>query len=384
MLHLIQHHFTKQSAAMIIRLSVVFACLLAVSPTALSQNSNDVLLKESWMDAMLLRDTIARGDTVKTKKYQPKISGVITCHYLNEINTNGDSIRDPDGFRIFRARLNAKGKINPFISYELMIDPRSPEHGGLLRDAFIEIQFLSNQKLRIGKQKTQFGWENRKSVTELYTVNRAEYSDFVARGENLRDIGIGLIGQVPLNKSLRIENAFTFTNGTRHDVTGPYDFNTKKALWGRVGLRYLKDDLEMRIGGSFGYGGLRYLGDTIETPTDDVYADFNRMGADVQMDHRYFFMAAEYGMGTDMAGDTLYGEPVGYSAQLAIKAARNAGPLVRYDAGDDEYKRLTIGLFYGLPKDNLQVLINYEFRKQIMDIPEGHDDRLYIQLQVSF
>ncbi len=326
------------------------------------------------------------SDTLKSKleKFKPTISGTVQVHYLNEFNTNGDTIRDPGGFRILRTRLSAKGDLNKFISYEVMIDPRAPEQGGILRDAFIGLNVIKDHTIRIGQQKTQFGWENRQSVTELYTVNRAEMSDGASRGENLRDIGIGIIGNIKLNKNFRFEDAVTFTNGTKMNVTGPYDFNTKKALWGRVGLRYKKNDFTVRLGGSFGYGGLRYLGDTLSTPNDDVYVDFKRIGTDLQIDHKYFFLAAEFAAGTDMAGDTLYEEPIGYQAQLAIKTPWKVGPFVRYDAFEDEWKVLTFGAYYGNPKDRFRVLVNYVMRGNVTDIPGGHDDRLYIQMQIKF
>lgn len=320
----------------------------------------------------------------KLKKYDVEISGVLQVHYLNEFNTNGDSLRDPDGFRILRARLQASGKINKFTSFQLMIDPRSPEHTGLLRDAFIDLQYLKNQKIRIGKQKTMFGWENRMSITDLYTVNRAEYSDAVARGENLRDIGIGLLGDIPLGKNLKITNDVTFTNGTRHDIKTPQDFQSKKALWGRMGLNYKKKKLEIALGGSFGYGGLRYLGDSIENANDDVYVNFWRLGVDLEVDHQYFFIAAEYGLGEDMLSDTLYDDPFGYSAQLAIKTKWRIGPVFRYDSAVDEFNRTTFGIYYGRPKDKLRVIVNYEYRKKIIDVPEGHDDRFYVQMQLRF
>ena len=133
------------------------------------------------------------------EKYKPEISGVLQVHYLNEFNTNGDSVRDPDGFRILRARLIAKGKINKFISYEIMIDPRAPEQGGVLRDAFIEFKLSKSQSLRLGQQKTQFGYENNESITELFVVNRADMSDNLSRGYNLRDAGIGLLGKIKLS-----------------------------------------------------------------------------------------------------------------------------------------------------------------------------------------
>jgi hypothetical protein len=325
------------------------------------------------------------GDSVQNKKkYIPKISGVIQVHYLNEFNTNGDNIRDPDGFRILRARLTAKGDINKHISYELMIDPRAPEQGGILRDAYLEFNYIKNQKIRIGQQKTQFGWENRQSITELFTVNRAEMSDGVSRGENLRDIGIGVLGHIRLNDNFRVENAVTFTNGTRMNVTGPYDFNSKKALWGRLGLRYKKDDFTVSLGGSFGIGGLRYLGDSLYVPGDDVYAHFKRIGTDIQVEHKYFFLAGEYARGTDMVADTIYGEPSGYQALLALKTKWKTGPMIRYDAFEDEWKVLTLGAYCGNPKDKFRVLVNYVFRGNIKDVPDGHDDRLYIQCQIAF
>ena len=320
----------------------------------------------------------------KTKKYRPNISGVIQVHYLNEFNTNGDTIRDPDGFRILRARLTAKGEINKFISYELMIDPRAPEVGGIMRDAFLEFNIIKDQAIRVGQQKTQFGWENCQSITQLYTVNRAEMSDAVSRGENLRDIGIGVLGSIKLNKKIRIEDAVTFTNGTRSNVAGPFDFNTKKALWGRVGIRYKEDDFTVRLGGSFGYGGIRYLNNLLYDPSDDLYVNFQRIGCDLQIDHKYFFLAGEYAMGTDKISDTLYGEPMGYQGVLALKTKWKFGPLARYDVFEAEWKVLTVGAFYGLPKDKFRILVNYVLRGNIKDIPEGHDDRLYIQMQIVF
>ena len=326
-----------------------------------------------------------KSDSSIKKSKLLNISGVIQVHYLNEFNTNGDTIRDPDGFRILRARLIAKGDLNKYVSYQLMVDPRAPEQGGVLRDAYLEFHVIKNQNVRVGQQKTQFGWENRQSMTELFTVNRAEMSDAVSRGENLRDIGVGLLGHVRMKGNFRFENAITFTNGTRSNVRGPFDFNTKKALWGRVGFRYKKEDLTVRWGGSFGTGGLRYLGDDIVDPADDIYVAFRRIGTDMQIDHKRFFFAAEYAKGTDRTQDTLFAEPLGYQAQLALKTKLNMGPFIRYDAApEDDWSVLTLGAYYGMPKDKFRILINYLFRGNVKDIPQGHDDRFYIQMQIKF
>jgi hypothetical protein len=321
----------------------------------------------------------------KTQKYKPKVSGVIGIHYLNEFNTNGDTIRDPDGFRLFKARLEVSGMIQEKIGYNIMIDPRSPEHGGLLRDAYIELLHLKNHKIRVGRQKTQFGWENRTSSTERYTVMLGTMSDGISRGLTLRDNGIGIIGHIKINKNFRIEDAITFTNGARMDITGPYDFNTKKALWGRIGLRYKKKDLSVHLGGSFGTGGIRDFGDDPIDPTDDVYYDIGRIGTDVQIENKYFFLAAEWAKQKDMQADSIYAESMGYQIVAAMKTKWKVGPLAKYDVEDgEEFKILTVGAYYGNLKDKYRILVNYTFRGNMKDIPEGHDDRLYIQMQIRF
>ncbi|MFI5172583.1 MAG: porin [Chitinophagales bacterium] len=372
----------------IFSISILLLCYISLQAQNFTTNKNphdSIYFSNLIKNIFVYEQPGLKNDTSGNNNINKKvkISGGIQVHYLNEFNTNGDTIRDPDGFRVLRARLRASGNINKYIGYELMIDPRSPEHGGLLRDAYIELNVIKNQSIRVGQQKTQFGWENRESAFELYTINRAEVSDGISRGENLRDIGIGLIGNIPINDKIRFENAITFTNGTKMNINGPFDFNTKKALWGRVGLRYKSDLLTIRLGGSFGYGGLRYLGDTLNIPTDDIYVDFKRIGADLEIDHDYFFFASEFGKGTD-ENDTIFEEPVGYQVLLALKTKYKIGPLVRYDAFEDEFKQLTIGAYYGLPKDKFRIVSNYIFRGGIKDIPGGHDDRFYIQLQIVF
>ena len=377
--------YTKTFSKLIFAILILFHCPFIL----MSQNSDS----ESVDSESILKTPLeinyninSQQDTLKTKskKNKVKISGVLQFHYLNEFDTNGDAIRDPDGFRILRARITAKGDINKFTSFEIMIDPRAPEPGGLLRDAFIKFNVIKDQTIRVGQQKTQFGWENRQSITELYTVNRAEMSDGVSRGENLRDIGIGILGHFKLNKNIRIEDAVTFTNGTRMNVAGPSDFNPKKALWGRLGLRYKKDKLDIRLGGSFGFGGIRYLGDSIANPNDDIYVNFKRLGVDLQIDNKHFFIASEYAQGTDRVADTLYGEPMGYQVIVALKTKWKVGPLARYDVFEDEWKVWTLGAYYGNPNDKLRFLLNYVMRGNITDIPNGHDDRLYLQMQIRF
>jgi hypothetical protein len=57
---------------------------------------------------------------------------------------------------------------------------------------------------------------------------------------------------------------------------------------------------------------------------------------------------------------------------------------MRYDLFEDEWKVFTCGLYYGNPKDRFRIIANYIFRGNIKDIPNGHDDRFYIQMQSKF
>ncbi len=319
----------------------------------------------------------------KLDKFKPKISGMVQVHYMNEFNTNGDTVRDPDGFRILRARLCAKGQINKWIGYDLMIDPRSPEHSGLLRDAFIRFDLPKHQTLRVGQQKTQFGYENRQTISELYVVNRSELSDALSRGYNLRDIGIGLIGKVPLKKDFYFEDAITFTNGSRMNLAGPWEFQPTKNGFGRLGIGRKRPGLQWGLGVSGAMGQINELGDDLVSPLDDIRIKIKRLGTDLEIDHKHFSLVSEFAMGTDLAQDTL-SSSIGYAVTVAGKTKWHVGPMARLDLLDDEYRRLTFGAYYGRPKDKFRVLINYEMRGGIVDIPGGHDDRLYVQCQVRF
>ena len=82
------------------------------------------------------------------------------------------------------------------------------------------------------------GYENPQTIRELYVVNRSEMSDNLSRGVNLRDAGIGLLGEIPISEAFHLENALTFTNGSGLNVAAPSEFSTTKNLFGRLGGQY--------------------------------------------------------------------------------------------------------------------------------------------------
>jgi phosphate-selective porin len=139
--------------------------------------------------------------------------GFVQAHYRHAFETGEDGVFDAPNFRVQRVRLGLKGDLYPWLSYEVEIDPQAPEVTGLLRDAFLAFKFIPRHQLRVGQQKTQFGYENRESSSDLFVVNRSEVSDALSRGVNLRDIGVGLVGNIRLGKGWRFEDAITVVNG---------------------------------------------------------------------------------------------------------------------------------------------------------------------------
>lgn len=314
------------------------------------------------------------------KSYAPKIKGYLQFHYRGSVETNHDGVVDHDNFRVLRVRLGVKGKIKPKISYTIEFDPRAPTIDGVLRDAYISIKkLIPHHQIRLGQQKTQFGYENRESSTRLYEVNRAFASDNLARGVTLRDIGIGVLGKIDLSEDLRIEDALTVTNGSR--MNSQDDYTSRKNYWGRIGIRKGDDSNWTRLGTSFGFGDIY---DPFVLPAEPQVA-FDRYGIDYETDSPNYFVSAEYIMGRDdIKGDQKV-EVSGYYLNLVHKMKSNYGPLIRFDVtskgGSETARRWTGGFFWGELDDECRFLFNYEYRER-MDGARA-DDKYYFWMQAK-
>ena len=324
------------------------------------------------------------GDSPKDKKPKVKVSGFLQVQFLQAIDSNGDNEVRPNRFRVQRARLKFEGKVNEHTTFDVEVDPRAPEITGIMRDAYFTLKYIPRHRIRIGQQKTQFGYENNVSSSRLYFVNRTDVSDNLSRGTNLRDIGIGLLGNVPLSEKFRLEEAITVVNGAGMNVQS--DNTKKKNVWGRVGIRYKTEDLVGRAGVSGGYGDIFDEGDDPISPEDDFIVDFKRLGVDVEIEQKWFTMAAEYVTGSDdEEGETT--DRSGYYFIFTGKTRWGVGPSLRYETVDDgEFSRWVIGAYYGLPSERFRVLANYEFRKieEDPEFPNGEDNRFYLWSQIRF
>lgn len=310
----------------------------------------------------------------------PEISGFLQVHYKHSFDTSDDGVVDAGNFRVQRARIAFKGRVRPWLSYDLSIDPRAPALAGLLRDAYVGVRVIPRHEVRIGQQKTQFGYENNVSSSELYVVNRSELSDSLGRGLTLRDLGVGVVGRWPLGHGVRLEDGVTVVNGAGMNVQA--DDTRTKNVSGRIGVRVKRGDGWVRFGVSGSRGDFIDQGDDPIDPGDDFRVKFRRFGADLALDHRWVFVAAEYAMGEETVGA---GEPddlAGYYVTVVGKTPLHAGPVVRLDALGDELQRWTFGAYHGDPDAAVRVMLEYEYRALRDDVRA--DDKLYLWMQVRF
>lgn len=355
---------------------LAFASLftLLVGPAARAQSDNASPPSTTQAPRETARSAVDRT---------PQVYGFIQTHFRYAFATGTDGVVDPSDFRVQRARVGIEGRLRPWLSYQVEIDPRAPEVRGLMRDAFVSLNVIPRHRIRIGQQKTQFGYENRESSSDLFVVNRSELSDALSRGPNLRDVGIGLLGNVKMGKGWRFEDAITVVNGDGLNVQA--DSTPRKNVWGRAGLRYRKDsaDFTARVGVSAASGDRIAEGLDPIAMTDDYRETFSRLGTDVEIDHRRFLFTAEYVRGSNT--DTRTGEsddPNGYYVHLVGKTRWEVGPLMRLDTFADDFRRWTLGGYYGRPSAPFRVLVNYE-RRVVKDGMRG-DDKFYVWTQVRF
>lgn len=307
------------------------------------------------------------------------VSGYLTALYKFRIEQDGEPGHDPDVLRLGKAVVRVAGRVERRVGYVVEIDPRSPTIAGVLRDGYATLHLLRGHELRIGQQKTPFGYENWQSSTELYTITRSELSEGIGRGVTHRDLGVGLVGKVALADGLRLEDAVAVVNGAGFGVQA--DDTQMKNLWARVGVRWQTGDLTVHAGVSGALGD--QLGDP--GPTPPVRFSFRRAGGDLEVDHRWFFAGVEAAIGftRDPATADESESDLAYVAMVAGKTCWHAGPVVRYDAADaDGWRRLTAGAYYGEPDARWRVRAHYEWYAD--DDVGTHDGRVMADLVVRF
>lgn len=333
---------------------------------------------------------VARGEAdvadeakPEKKRKRAKISGFLTALYKMRVDQNDDAMTEPDAFRLGKVVVRVKGRVEERVGYVVEIDARSPTLAGVIRDAYVALYVVPDHQIRLGQQKTPFGYENWLSTRQLYTITRSELSEGLGRGVTHRDIGVGIVGHVPLTDAWRLEDAMAVVNGAGFGVQA--DDTELKNVWARVGVRgELAGDMVLHAGISGAIGDQMGEPDPGPPPLPAERFTFRRAGADLELDHPWFFAGAEFAMGWDTipagTGDTE--SSMAYVILLAGKTPWHAGPVLRYDVADaDGFTRITAGAYWGEPDARARAIVHYEYFE---DDAGTHDGRITTSAIVAF
>jgi len=310
------------------------------------------------------------------------VTGYLQAVYENQTDTNDDGAVPPDSFSLKRIRVRLKSDINSWLGFTIMFEVAGAQSP--LRDGFLSFK-LPHHELKVGQQKTQFGYENPLSSTKLFTVNRALVSDTLGRGSDLRDIGLGVFGTWKLPPDFEAGYAVTFVNGAGANRKEDTEL---KNVWGRAGVTYAPKDLGITsaLGVSFARGDQLDPGSLPMDPADDFDARFHRLGVDVEVEAKWVFAAFEYIRGTTDTGGGAEADSQGWYVLAAGKTPWHVGPVFKIDqldpdmdAADDSRLRYTFGAYADIGKA-FRVLGNYELDRS----DKRKDDTMLLFVQLVY
>jgi hypothetical protein len=296
----------------------------------------------------------------------PELSGYIQPGFDWKLSGDDAQAR----FFVRRIRVKLQGKmLGDRAGYVVMFDAASLQRP--LRDGFIKLNLLPDQELRIGQFKVPFGWENPASSTVLPTIERTIVSDRLARGPDLRDIGLGLFGGVKLAGDWKLTNGFAVVNGAGANNA---ESTPRKDVFARLGVARGK----LFTAGVSG-ATVQYIEGTGNTAAQTSSV---RIGVDATVDYGPVFFVAEAIRGRTR--QPVRSSPFGFYATGLVRAPLGLQGVARYERFDsriadtDPQERLTLGA--NLQSDNakLKLMVNYR-----VDL-RGEDDLLLAQTQVTF
>ncbi len=257
-----------------------------------------------------------------------------------------------DTFLVRRARLKAAGDVVPGVGYDLLLEAATPTTP--LRDAYLSVRLIPHLELRLGQQKTPFGYDWPTSSTVLVTLDRSLVSRALGRAVNARDIGVSARGHLALPARFGLEYAVALVNGAGPNTL---DGGAGKDAFARVGARWRRGGVHLRLGVSFA------LGDLPPAATAAPVTYFRRAGADLELDTPWIALRAEGILGWSwLAG--VPGRQGGAYLTLFGRSPWHLGPLVRLEtyaadlAAGTARTRLTAGACWNLPSPDLRVVAN--------------------------
>lgn len=226
--------FCAVSSTILIPALLAFAQLSESSTTSVTVTETATLAAQSEFPAVTEKPVVAPTEKPAEKKPAGFVISPAEGFTLRiRANVQGDARyffgdedrRLVDTFLLRRVRPSLEGKLWGFVGFRLM-----PDFGNgrvELFDAYGDLEFHSALKLRVGKQKGNFGIERLQSQTDLVFAERSQSNGLAPN----RDIGAVLSGDV-LNKALHY--SVGVFNGVPDGASGDLDNEDRKDYIGRV------------------------------------------------------------------------------------------------------------------------------------------------------
>lgn len=291
----------------------------------------------------------------------PVISGYAQVELSAGLDGDGNGVSSTASLFLRRARIRLKGEVLKDVGYTFLVDLATLSN--FTRDAFFWTKLLPHHEIRLGQQKTQFGYENPESASLLYVIDRAYVSDGLGRGSDLRDIGIGVLGTWDLPANFGVDYQVTGVDGAGPNVL--LDDTPRKNVWGRAGASYQGEGWTAKLGVSGANGDRFFKADPVAM-TAAYTVQFNRLGVDLRADTPWFFAVAEGVVGTNDRGAGPVGA-AGFYVLAAGKTPWNLGPIARVEMYDqnlevasDRLGRYTLGVYADLKPVNCRLMVNLE------------------------
>lgn len=289
---------------------------------------------------------IANAEEEKPSYPTLKVSGYIQARYTMDKEW-------ANNFQAKRARGKFSGNVSEKIRYSLLFDFIDDKKGSNLADAYIDVNYLPQAKVRMGQFKTPFSMEYLTSSTKWDTI---ELAQVVSKLGAKRDIGVQISGDV----SPLLEYAVGVFNGAGSNAA---EENKRKDIIARGVIKPIKG-LLLGISHYEGWSGEK-----------DENKTKRRNGTQLGFVNEPLSVKGEFIFGKN--GETsAYGwyAQLGYALSIPLcKSSQKLQVIVKYDSydpnGDDKKDKTdiaTVGLNWFITKNtklqvNNQLILNEDF-----------------------
>ncbi len=309
--------------------------------------------------------------------------------------------QDYNAFRIKRAYLTMKKKVNPFIGSRITLDAHQDESGDMkvrikyvyADIAFPDFAFIVKPHLEIGLVHTP--WLDFEEHVNYYRMQDTMFLERVGIF-NSGDFGLTFLGYFAGEMSAEYKKKVNEKYAGRYGsfALGIYngggyhasEANQNKVLQERITVRPLPDVIP-----GLQLSELFIIGKGNQPGTGDEVNDWRMLSGMISYEHRYVVVTAQgvSGYGNKSGSWSDQADYQGFSAFAEFKLNRNWRLIGRYDdfdpdvdAENDAYTRIIAGIGYDFGHHNI-LLLDYDL-VTYEDTDRDADGQVQLTLQIHF